>query len=305
MGGTNPAAASGTSGISFGTSHPLDGRGVPGPTPPARSTGESSCTPAPCPSSSTTSSTRAPPRRDPSRSWRPHRRTRCGGRSMTCSARTTACTSKCSRVRGGVRGAGARDAVPVGALDVVPRLARLLTSMSELTLPATELRRLWHAAMRAKTRTKPRTPPARHLAHPPGHARCTSPARHTSLEKPRKLFSPRHNCCLQDVGQNALMPTWQHLKLRKAGGVRPWWCKFIAEQRPPGTQARARGGASAQHKNKYNYAASNFRKYWIPVQPVEATPLLGSAELKDMVKWLHNGTEQTHTVLRLPFSIDI
>jgi hypothetical protein len=61
---------------------------------------------------------------------------------------------KCSRVRGGVRGAGARDAVPVGALDVVPRLARLLTSMSELTLPATELRRLRHAAMRAKTRTK-------------------------------------------------------------------------------------------------------------------------------------------------------
>ncbi|XP_025802408.1 uncharacterized protein LOC112881764 isoform X2 [Panicum hallii] len=300
--------------------------------------GTSSCTPAPCPSSSTTSSTRAPPRRDPSRSWRPHRRTRCGGRSRTCSARTTACTSKCSRVRGGVRGAGARDAVPVGALDVVRRLARLLTSMSELTLPATELRRLWHAAMRAKVQNqgrrrwgyargrrpsrKPRTPPARHLAHPPGHARCTSPARHTSLEKPRKLFSPRHNCCLQDVGQNALMPTWQHLKLRKAGGVRPWWCKFIAEQRPPGTQGesqRWRKCATQVHcreqrplalryddsqRNKYNYAASNFRKYWIPV-PVEPTPLLGSAELKDMVKWLHNGTEQTHTVLRLPFSIDI
>ncbi|RLN40016.1 hypothetical protein C2845_PM01G43350 [Panicum miliaceum] len=37
---------------------------------------------------------------------------------------------------------------------------------------------------------------------------------------------------LQAVRQNALVAAWQRLKLRKAGGVRPWWCKFIAEQRP-------------------------------------------------------------------------
>jgi hypothetical protein len=100
---------------------------------------------------------------------------------------------------------------------------------------------LWQAYGRS-TR-QPRLCPARLL-----HAPLISFAASLSVFCCNLQFSPRHNCCLQDVGQNALMPTWQHLKLRKAGGVRPWWCKFIAEQRPPGTQARARGGASAQHK---------------------------------------------------------